>query len=69
MKQIPIRKICPQCGAVKMSLWNELSDDQKFLVERLPLSSEFPAEQRKRHRFCERCFFEETLTTNRTEDA
>jgi hypothetical protein len=51
-------KICPQCGAPKMKSWNELSDEQKFLVERLPRNTEFTHEQRKKHRFCERCWFE-----------
>jgi hypothetical protein len=42
-----------------MKTWEELSGEQKFLVERLPMSAEFPTEQRKKHRFCERCWFED----------
>ena len=59
MKNLPVEKICPNCGALKMKNWSDLTDEQKFLVERLPLNSEFSAEQRKKHRFCERCWFEE----------
>ncbi len=52
-------KICPQCGAPKLKNWQDLTDEQKFLVERLPLNTDYTPEQRKKHRFCERCFFEE----------
>jgi hypothetical protein len=52
-------KICPKCRSTKLKSWNELNDEQKFLVERLPLSAEFSPEQRKKHRFCERCWFED----------
>ncbi len=51
-------KTCPQCGAPKLINWKNLTDDQKFLVERLPKNTEFSPEQRKKHRFCERCWFE-----------
>ena len=51
---------CPRCGSPKMTLWDELDDEQKFLVERLPLSAEYPLSTRKKHRFCTRCWFEET---------
>ena len=53
-------KICPNCGAPKLKDWKELTDEQKFLVERLPKNVEFSNEERKKHRFCERCWFEDT---------
>lgn len=59
MKSLADEKTCPRCGALKMKIWRELSDEQKFLVERLPLNTEFPRDQRKKHRFCEQCWFEE----------
>jgi ribosomal protein S27AE len=59
MKGLEHEKICPQCGALKMKDWHDLTDDQKFLIERLPLNTDFSPEQRKKHRFCERCFYEE----------
>ena len=52
-------KICPNCGAAKLIDWKDLTDDQKFLVERLPKNAEYSAEERKKHRFCERCWFED----------
>jgi hypothetical protein len=60
-----MRRNCPRCHAGRMKDWDELSDEQKFIVERLPQSAEFPLEERKKHRFCERCFFEETETETR----
>lgn len=53
------QKSCPQCGSSKMKSWDDLSDEQKFLVERLALSGDFSIAERKKRRFCTRCFFEE----------
>ena len=64
MESLAQEKNCPQCGAPKMKSWQELSDEQKFLVERLPFNTEFSPEQRKKHRFCERCWFEEIEQKN-----
>jgi ribosomal protein S27AE len=57
-------KICPNCGAVKMKYWEDLDEEQKFLVQRLPKNTEFLSEERKKHRFCARCWFEETQKEN-----
>ncbi len=50
---------CPKCGKARMKRWDELTEEQKFLVERLPASAEFTLEKRKKHRFCTRCWFED----------
>lgn len=51
-------KVCPKCHSMKLKSWRELTDEQKFLVERLPRNAEFTKEERKKHRFCERCWHE-----------
>jgi ribosomal protein S27AE len=51
-------KLCPRCGAARLKGWPELSDEEKMLAERLPRSAEETLEERKRHRFCTRCWFE-----------
>jgi ribosomal protein S27AE len=51
-------KLCPRCGLMKVKIWAELNDEQKMLVERLPGSAEFSRAERKKHRFCTRCWFE-----------
>ena len=58
--------ICPNCQAPKMKDWEDLTDEQKMLAERLPGSAEFTLETRKKHRFCTRCWFEDAVhkTTN-----
>lgn len=58
MKGLAQENICPQCGTAKLKNWQDLTDEQKFLVERLPLNTDFTPAQRKKHRFCERCWFE-----------
>jgi hypothetical protein len=54
------QKNCPKCQARAMKAWMELTGEQKFLVERLPGSADFTAGEREKHRFCTRCWFEET---------
>ena len=51
--------ICPRCHSPKMKDWESLSDEEKMLAERLPMSAEYSRETRKKHRFCTRCWFEE----------
>ncbi len=60
MENLERGKICPRCGARKMKNWRELTDEQKFLVERLPQNTDFSPDGRKQHRFCEQCWFEQT---------
>jgi len=43
-----------------MKTWSELSDEQKFLVDRFPASAEFSKKERQKHRFCTKCWFEDT---------
>jgi hypothetical protein len=46
-----------------MKHWNELTDEEKFLAERLPLSAEYTRREREKHLFCPRCQHEETAPT------
>jgi hypothetical protein len=50
---------CPKCGYREMRSWGELTEEERMVVLRLPASAEFTAEERKKHRFCPRCWFEE----------
>ncbi|HMQ05081.1 MAG TPA: hypothetical protein PKD26_14270 [Pyrinomonadaceae bacterium] len=60
MKEIKHRAECPKCGGSRIREWNDLTDDQRMLAERLPASAEFTPAERKKHRFCTRCWFEFT---------
>lgn len=42
-----------------MVSWDELNEEEKFLAGKLPGSADFTAEERKKHRFCTRCWFED----------
>jgi len=57
--------ICPRCGNVGVRSWDKLDDDQKLLVEKLPASADYRPVERKKHRFCTRCWFEEVSDQNR----
>jgi len=59
---IPNERICPRCYSHAMKRWDELSDEECMLAERLPLSAEYKMQERKKHRFCTRCWFEETAS-------
>jgi ribosomal protein S27AE len=51
-------KTCPQCGSLMIKGWDALTEDQRFLAERLPMSADYTPEERKKHRYCTRCWFE-----------
>ena len=51
---------CLRCDYPQMKSWAELTDEEKFLAERLPLSAEFTRQERETHLFCPRCWHEET---------
>jgi hypothetical protein len=48
---------CPRCER-SLKNWEELTADEKFTVERLPMSADFSLKERKTHLFCPRCWFE-----------
>jgi Zn-finger nucleic acid-binding protein len=54
-------EMCPRCRSVILRSWDELDDDEKLLAERLPASAEYSRQERKKHRFCTRCWFEEVV--------
>ncbi|CAN5521484.1 hypothetical protein BH10ACI1_BH10ACI1_24850 [soil metagenome] len=62
MESLSNENNCPKCGALKMKSWDELDFEQKFLIERLPASADFTLPERKKHRFCSKCFYEEIQT-------
>ena len=43
-----------------MKSWDELDRDEKIAIKSQPKSADFTPEERKKHRYCTRCFFEET---------
>jgi len=43
-----------------MKSWRELTADEKMLAKSLPLSAKYTPAERKRHRFCTRCWVEST---------
>jgi hypothetical protein len=49
---------CPQCGSC-LRTWAELTDDERTAAEHQPNSADFSKEQRKKHRFCTQCWFED----------
>ncbi len=57
------QKVCPRCHFPQMKLWEELTDEEKFLAERLQLSTTFTKRERETHLFCPRCWQEETEKT------
>ena len=61
-----LQRFCPECGSPKIKLWDQLTEDEKFMIERLSGAVKFSSEERKRHRFCAQCFFEDTKTEAET---
>jgi hypothetical protein len=51
---------CPRCEG-RLRSWDELSDEEREMIKRLPASADYSLDERKaRHRWCTRCWFEET---------
>ena len=57
-------KICPKCDFPNMKTWDELNEEQKMLVERLPMSAALSIDQRRKNLFCPRCWHEQTGNFN-----
>jgi hypothetical protein len=49
---------CPQCHKKYLKDWKELSADEKFVAERMPMSAEYSAKERQQHLFCTNCWHE-----------
>ena len=60
MESLGLSKTCPRCGEWGLKTWDELTDEEQFLIERLPASADYTSKERERHLFCPRCWFEET---------
>ncbi|HEX8843106.1 MAG TPA: hypothetical protein VF791_00470 [Pyrinomonadaceae bacterium] len=60
--------ICPRCHLGRLSSWDELTEEQREVVLRLPASADHTLEERQMiHRWCTTCWHEET--ENSPEDA
>ncbi len=58
---------CPRCGGGPLKAWYELSDEEREAAARQPASADFTLQERAaRHRFCTRCWHEETGGSPRT---
>jgi Zn ribbon nucleic-acid-binding protein len=56
-------EMCPRCGAQDLRAWRELNEEEREVVRRLPASAEQTiAERAAQHRWCVRCWYEETST-------
>jgi hypothetical protein len=56
--------LCPRCGLERLRSWNDLSDEDREVVKRLPASADYAIEERKAlHRWCTSCWFEDTGRT------
>jgi hypothetical protein len=60
-----IHKTCSNCGSMKFKIWEDLTDDERFLIKKLPQNTEFTSEQRKRHLFCNRCLYDLVCEENK----
>ncbi|MFN2452588.1 MAG: hypothetical protein ABR577_00020 [Pyrinomonadaceae bacterium] len=53
------KKNCPRCGGGRLRAWNELCEDEREVVRRLPASADFSLEERTQTRkWCTRCWHE-----------
>ena len=58
---------CPKCGGETMRTWEQLSDDEREVVRRLPGSADYEfSERQATHRWCTRCWHEQTSGSEHT---
>ena len=61
------KKSCPRCHEGDMQTWDELSDEEREVVKRLPASAEYTAAERQgSHQWCTRCWYEATGGSEQT---
>lgn len=52
---------CPRCGEGRLRAWDQLDDEERMVVGRLPASADFEPDERKlTHLWCKRCWYEAT---------
>jgi hypothetical protein len=55
---------CPRCGVGRLLGWDELNDEEREVVRRLPASADYSiAERQEMHRWCINCWHEEIEST------
>ena len=55
-----VNEKCPKCDKPGTKSWEELNDEEREVVKRLPASAEYSMEERQaRHRWCTRCWNED----------
>ena len=51
---------CPRCEG-RLRSWGDLNDEEREMVKRLPAAADFSlAERQVRHRWCTRCWYEDS---------
>ncbi len=64
---VTIDQRCPNCGDQTLRTWEDLSDDERDVVRRLPASADYASSERRiKHRWCTRCWHEETSNPEHT---
>lgn len=54
-------EVCPRCGAGRLRVWYELTEEEREVVKRLPASGDFKIEERAaRNRWCAKCWHEDS---------
>jgi hypothetical protein len=54
---------CPRCDKPGLKTWEELNDEEREVVKRLPGAKDYSLSQRqKTHRWCTRCWHEHLAT-------
>jgi len=58
---------CPRCEKRGLKTWDQLDDEQREVVKRLPATANFELSERQAtHRWCTRCWYEATGTSQHT---
>ena len=51
---------CNRCGEGRMRSWQEMTEEEREVVKRLPANADYSMDERRtRHRWCTRCWHEQ----------
>ena len=57
MDPTPSISQCPRCNSMKVRAWNELNEDQQYLISCLPDFEDLAMSEIRASRFCTNCWY------------
>lgn len=60
MERFTTESQCQRCNSMKVKEWNELDEEQQYLVDRLPDFEDLSMSEIRSGRYCTKCWFRQS---------